>query len=516
MQPLAALAVERGDALAQPGDRGGQIVALGGRASVSRVFDLVGFGLGDEIDRPHRVALARQAIEPAPVASASVGQLLVRVDADRGEDCIGLAFEPLGDAPAPASVALRLVGLVALALGSARAPRARGRAPARRRLAALLRLGETGLARRPARRRPGCVARRIGDGLGERLALVRRSRPARVPAPRSRHSDVAARSSSVGALARRRHRARCGHESSSRRCAAQPLRARLLPRAAAGRARPGAPAAGAALGERAAHAPAAASRASAGSGSSASASARLGFVRSRLGQVERSGAAPPLQRGAARGDGGGGARQLGLAVARLGQLAHGLARGLARGALASRRGRGSARCGIVQRDSRCVAASASAPDSSPRSRRGGCVVQPLGRGVGGPATRRKPSQRHKPPSRLTRRWPGREPRLQPLAIGCVGDHADLLQAAGQRGGRGDMRRQRRGAAGQPGALGVIGERVPVRRRRRSSSGAVRSSPSAAPSAASKPCATCNAVEDRRPAPVARPRRAARPAPAPRR
>ena len=61
-QALAALAVELGDALAQPADRLGQVGALGLERG-DLLVQLLGLVLGAQIDRAHVVALADQALE---------------------------------------------------------------------------------------------------------------------------------------------------------------------------------------------------------------------------------------------------------------------------------------------------------------------------------------------------------------------------------------------------------------------------------------------------------------------
>ena len=100
------------------------------------------------------------------------------------------------------------------------------------------------------------------------------------------------------------------------------------------------------------------------------------------------------------------ARELGFAVARCGERVERLAR--RRRAPRARPRRGGASPAARRRSSRsasAIARSASRSASSISARRlrwrRRCAAA-----VGVPAARRNPSQRHKPPSRLTRRWPG--------------------------------------------------------------------------------------------------------------
>src|SRR5207244_7428882 len=58
-EPLAALLVERGDAAAQPSDRGSQVGTLVFEPAEPR-RDLRFLSLGEQVDRAHRVALAHQ------------------------------------------------------------------------------------------------------------------------------------------------------------------------------------------------------------------------------------------------------------------------------------------------------------------------------------------------------------------------------------------------------------------------------------------------------------------------
>ena len=76
-QPLARLAIEALDALAQPLDRLDQIVALGDQAVVLGL-DLAQLFLGAQIDGAEPLALAADAVE-AFLDLGDVGQRLARL-----------------------------------------------------------------------------------------------------------------------------------------------------------------------------------------------------------------------------------------------------------------------------------------------------------------------------------------------------------------------------------------------------------------------------------------------------
>src|SRR6185312_17274140 len=92
---LAAFAVEGRDAVAQPPDRRRQIFALA-RQAVIAPFDLRRLAFGDEIDRPHIVALAYQPLEPI-FRLAQIRQFFPVVDIGAVEYLARSAFETFGD-----------------------------------------------------------------------------------------------------------------------------------------------------------------------------------------------------------------------------------------------------------------------------------------------------------------------------------------------------------------------------------------------------------------------------------
>ena len=94
-QPLARLLVEADDALAQPGDRFDQIVALGGERGVLGL-DLAQFFLGAQIDGAEPLAVAAQPFELG-LDRGDVRQHGVRLDAGEARDRIGLDLEHLVD-----------------------------------------------------------------------------------------------------------------------------------------------------------------------------------------------------------------------------------------------------------------------------------------------------------------------------------------------------------------------------------------------------------------------------------
>ena len=83
-QPLAHLTVECGDAVAQSGDRFGQIGALALQVGDPR-FELGSLGFGHQIDRAHAVALAGQAVQPRRGLGGVGGGLVLPNARDFGE-----------------------------------------------------------------------------------------------------------------------------------------------------------------------------------------------------------------------------------------------------------------------------------------------------------------------------------------------------------------------------------------------------------------------------------------------
>ena len=478
-QPLAALAVERLDALAQLGDRGGR----GRRARRSapraaprpRAPPASATRLTGPILSRSRISRSNAVRRIGERGSASAG-----VDAGRGEDRVGRAIEPLGDERGDR--ALGVSRLVALRPRSARAPRARRRARhrrpwrrARRRRAASRRQR----AHRAASLRRAVEAR---DGSASARAALR-SRPGGAQARRSRASSASRRSSSVRALARRRFGAAAPRVqlvldrgealAPQLRLAHQPVVLALAGEMVERAARRGA-------GANAAIAVARQRRV----GQRGQRWRGALLPRFALRRDRRRAARPRRSSASSReAIGGGLARQLGCrGRAPSASAPSALAHRLARGALGIGWRRVAAlRCGEARRAARSRRR-ARAPH--PRARRGGCA----GAGAAPPRSacrraRRNPSQRHKPPSRLTSRWPGAAP---PAAARPRRQSATMPICARRRasaGGRGHVRGQRRRAGGQraarrnrPRPRQWIGASL--------SSGAVRSSPSAAPSAAS--------------------------------
>src|SRR5260370_40195951 len=99
-QPLAALAVQGRDALAQPRDRGGEIVALALQRR-EPLLDLRRLCLGDEVDGAHAVALARQALQLG-VGIGARRHFLARLDAPPPERRPARALAAPADAPGAA------------------------------------------------------------------------------------------------------------------------------------------------------------------------------------------------------------------------------------------------------------------------------------------------------------------------------------------------------------------------------------------------------------------------------
>src|SRR5260221_213111 len=140
-QTLAALLVELRDALAQPGDRGSEVGALGVEPG-DALLELGRLGLGDEIDRPAAVAPAPQPLEPR-LGLAGRRHLVIGGHAAGLQDRLGGAVQPLGD-PADQLVA-HLPGLLDRRL-AAHAFLARGAERRLRLLQCLLGLGQRRLA----------------------------------------------------------------------------------------------------------------------------------------------------------------------------------------------------------------------------------------------------------------------------------------------------------------------------------------------------------------------------------
>ena len=94
-QPLARLAVEALDALAQPLDRFGEVVALGDEAGVLRL-DLLQLFLGAQVDGAEPLAVAPQLVEPL-LDRRDLGQRVARRDLGERRDVCRLGLEHLAD-----------------------------------------------------------------------------------------------------------------------------------------------------------------------------------------------------------------------------------------------------------------------------------------------------------------------------------------------------------------------------------------------------------------------------------
>src|SRR5215472_11594328 len=94
-QPLARLAVEILDALAQPLDRLDEIIPLGGKRAMLRL-DLAQLLLGAQIDGAEALALAAQAIEPR-LDLAGVGKLGATLELGELRNTLGRHFQHFAD-----------------------------------------------------------------------------------------------------------------------------------------------------------------------------------------------------------------------------------------------------------------------------------------------------------------------------------------------------------------------------------------------------------------------------------
>ena len=95
-EALAAFAVQALDALAQAGDGGDQVVALGRHAG-DLLLELVGLLLGAQVHRAHGLALVHQPLE-AMLGLLDLGQLVQRLHLGQRQHAVGLAAQALDDA----------------------------------------------------------------------------------------------------------------------------------------------------------------------------------------------------------------------------------------------------------------------------------------------------------------------------------------------------------------------------------------------------------------------------------
>ena len=153
LEPLAALAVEPRDRLAQLDDRGLQVGVLVAQFA-KPLLDVVGFDLGAQVDRPDRVALSDEPRE-LRVDLLGVGQLGVLLDAGEPGEVGRRAVQALADR-ADDLVARR----VALAQGTLAAA------------ALLARLADRGLGLLEAAVAGGEPGFGLGDRVGRGLAFA--------------------------------------------------------------------------------------------------------------------------------------------------------------------------------------------------------------------------------------------------------------------------------------------------------------------------------------------------------
>ena len=477
-----------GDALAQPGDGVDQIDALGLQAG-DLLLDLGRLGLGAQIDRAHIVALADQALEQLASIGSRSGSSSPGVEFGDRQRLFRRAFQPFADA-------LRPDALRGFVRPAPRAPSARTRSS--RASASRVSAAFSARRRRPARSRPrpdgrpprAACAVAVVDQVHQLLrcsaisagrAAGPRSRPRRRSGARQQLSSCRSRRCQRGlqelpllgdrgqapapglGLALAAGHGCCGVRSAGRAFGQIGCSSLTRPRCA-----------GLQVGQSRTH-----RRPRRTAASAVSVSADIGAQRrptislqSRRAR-ETVAAAALLRRGieAARAPGrrrvapparpsrhcrSAGCRGFG-AAAGLAEAGLGLGqrwRSHRQPAPSAARSAGCAGCRRVRRR---------------WSRRPRCV---------------KPSQRHSAPSRVTSRWPWASGRRKATALGLVGHHADLAQAARQRRA---ARARTATAAQRPRAAAA---RFPAAAGSRqwtgapASADAVRSSPSAAPSAAS--------------------------------
>ena len=457
-QPLARLAVEALDALAQPLDRFGQIVALGDQAGVLRL-DLVQLFLGAQVDGAEPLAVAAQLVEPF-------------LDRRRRR----AARRPARSRPAPRPARARS--------RASRGSRARCRRCAVRRPRAAPRRAPARCAPRPslrARRARPCRPRRARSrrrrgGRRLRAARLRPARPRRSARGAARRTPRARLRARCARSARRR--ARCSsaaiwlaaplwRPSHSARSAA--IAARRLARNSASRASACAsPRASASTARLAATSP----RDSASWFSSSAADAeRLDRLRGVALGGERLVAArrePHLGFGERREPRGQPVRLAlggGMRIARRVGLRLRLAPRIARFASRPRPPR-RGRLRPLRRRGACPRRRWRAwPSSASRSARRFFAARRRAAAVGAFEAAAKPSQRHRSPSGETSRWPGLQLRNQRRPERAI-DHADLRQPARQLGRRRDMARERLGAVRQSGIARIRRRAGPADRRGR--------------------------------------------------
>ena len=190
-QPLAALPVQARDALAQTADGGDQVGTLRLHAADLRV-QLLGLGLGAQIDRPHIVALALQPGELG-LDLLALGQLLPGIDLGDLEHLIEIAVQAL--AHPLRGIGQALLGLGDRALGARQqrdlvsgldsAARAAASSPGRAASSSISARVASLRASSSARWRSLSSPRRAQDSLSSAIVARRRSRASASRARRS-------------------------------------------------------------------------------------------------------------------------------------------------------------------------------------------------------------------------------------------------------------------------------------------------------------------------------------------